>query len=91
MNRHLLLFIAVFSLLVSWFNNFRHYLRTWFANLRSKLSVAHRMREKQESSMPISQHNQNQTVIASKCQNRYGKNHLPIVAEATIITEVCRK
>ena len=42
MNRHLLLYIAIFFLLVSWFNTLRHYLRTWIAHLRTKSSVAER-------------------------------------------------
>jgi hypothetical protein len=42
MNRHLLLYIAAFFLLVSWFNTLRHYLCAWIAHLRTKPSVAKR-------------------------------------------------
>ena len=54
MNRHLLLLIAVSLLLLSWFINFRHYLRTWIAQFRSKPSIAKRKRKKQESSESFS-------------------------------------
>ena len=40
MNRHLLLLTAVFVLLVSWLNNFRHYMLIWIAHHRSKSSLA---------------------------------------------------
>ncbi len=53
MNRHLLLFIAVFFLLLSWFNNFRHLLRTWIAQFRSKPSVAKRRRRNKSLPFPF--------------------------------------
>ena len=45
MNRHLLLYIAAFFLLVSCFNTLRHYLCTWIAHLRTKPSLAKRKRK----------------------------------------------
>jgi len=45
MNRQLLLFIAFFLLLLSWFIRFRYFLRTWFAHLRTKPSIAKRERK----------------------------------------------
>jgi hypothetical protein len=42
MNHHLLLFVAIFVLLLSWLNTLRHYLCKWFAHHRTKPSVAKR-------------------------------------------------
>ena len=53
MNRHLLLFIAVFFLLVSWFTNFRHCLRTWIARFRSQPSIAKRKRKNKSHPFPF--------------------------------------
>ena len=50
MNRHLLLFVAIFVLLLSWLNTLRHYLGTWIARHRSKPSVAKRKRK--DKSLP---------------------------------------
>ncbi len=40
MNRQLLLLIAFCLLILSWFINLRHYLRTWIAQFRSHPSIA---------------------------------------------------
>ena len=45
MNRYLLLFLAVFLLMLSWFIRFRHYLRVWIAQFRSQSSVTKRRRK----------------------------------------------
>ena len=56
MNRHLLLLIAVFLLLISWSINFRHYLRTWSAQFRSKPSIAKRKRKNKNRPMSLLRH-----------------------------------
>ena len=53
MNRHLLLLIAISLLLVSWFINCYGYLRTWFAHLRTKPSVAKRRRKNKSRLCPF--------------------------------------
>jgi hypothetical protein len=45
MNRQLPLLIAVSLLILSWLTNFRPFLRTWFAHLRTEPSVAKRKRK----------------------------------------------
>ena len=55
MNRYLLLFIALFPLLLSWSSTFRHFLRTWFAHLRSKPSISKRKRENKSRPYPSHQ------------------------------------
>ena len=53
MNRHLLLFVAIFVLLLSWLNTLRHYLRTWIAYHCSKPSVAKRKRKNKSRPFPF--------------------------------------
>ena len=53
MNRQLLLLIAVFLLVLSWFINCYGYLRTRFAHLRTKPSVAKRRRKNNSRPFPF--------------------------------------
>lgn len=53
MNCHLLLFIAVIFLSLSWFNNLRHYLRIWIAQFRSQPSIAKHRRKNKDCVFPF--------------------------------------
>ena len=53
MNRHLLPLIAFSLLLVSWFTNFRHFLRTWIAQFRSYPSIAKDKRKNKSRPFPF--------------------------------------
>ena len=59
MNHQLFLFVAVFFLLLSWFNSFRHYLRTWIAQFRSQPSIAKRRRKNKSHNGLLILHNPN--------------------------------
>ena len=53
MNRQLLLLIAFFLLLLSWFIRFQHYLGTWIARFRSQPSIAKRKRKDKSRPFPF--------------------------------------
>ena len=53
MNRHRLLLIAIYLLLVSWFTNFRHSLRAWIAQFRSYPSIAKGKRKNKSRPYPF--------------------------------------
>jgi len=53
MNHQLLLFIAFFLLPISWFTNFRHYLRRWIVHRRSQPSIAKRKRKNKSRPFPL--------------------------------------
>ena len=71
MNRHLLLFIAVFFLLVSWFIKWYDHMRIWITQLRSQLSVAKRKRKNKSS--PCSCHQRPECPL---CQADISSQHL---------------
>ena len=68
MNRHLLLLIAISLLVLSWFTNFRHYLRTWIAQFRSQPSIAKRKRKNKSRPFPFPTKRQNHPICQAEEQ-----------------------